>query len=310
MVFEPWKISHVHTTILREAEVDPMAVSQRVRLASWNIHEFRDTKDKAFDPWSEIRNYDPDILCLQEYTVPCIKSTRKLRRRIRQESGYAFVAILVLSRTSYQSKARPNQAVVVLSKFPMDADVRYHRLAGPEYLPSGTPLELHDKGAVSVSLRSPAGRIRLICLHAFPFHRFGIGDDLGMEDCKARKAFHAIDQFIADEAELLANGERLVVAGDFNFQERWKVLHEPARLGLRSAFGHNLSTRDDGRSHDDILVDSTIKTCGAQVLETKSDHHLLTVELGRDWTSRQERGAASGSGDLERSVSIRELSAL
>lgn len=256
--------------------------SDAISLATWNIHEARDLKGKAFDPWAEIKDYDKDVLCLQEFPIQGELGVKIVCRQIRRSSGYPFVAILPLSKAEYYSadpsyrSHRSRQAVAILSRFPM-SDIRYCLLPGFEYLPDHAELEPHDKGAVSASIRTRVGMLRIVSLHAFPFHRFGI-DSRDML-ARANKAFHAIDQFIADEADLLEVDQKLIVAGDFNAEQRWKLLKQPRRLMLRSGFDSDRPTRYDGRNHDDIIADQRLTICQQTILHTKSDHHLLAVNI-------------------------------
>lgn len=280
-----------------------MSYQPSIGIASWNIHASRDRLNKSFDPWVEMNKHRIDVLCVQEYPMHSEDVGQSYRRKIKDTTGFPSASVLELSPGPFNSDSRPFQAIAVLSRYLL-ADARSLRLDGTKYLPSTDDLDPHDKGALAVTVRAPLGDVRVICVHGFPFHHFGIHGVSEGPGCGVTKAFHRLDRFIADEAELLPEGTPLILAGDFNTEQRWELLQEPRRLGLRSLFLGRGPTRPDGRNHDDIMVSDGLRACDPEIHETKSDHHLLTVRIrDRSVPATQPRRSPSASRrDPDRSL--------
>jgi endonuclease/exonuclease/phosphatase family metal-dependent hydrolase len=97
-----------------------MKESKHVRVMTWNVRRFTPYYSDFFDPKDnnlnaiveEVENYDPDIICFQEFYT----SVRKSRNLdLFQKMGYKYYAFALLKSPNSSS----NSGTIIFSKYPI-----------------------------------------------------------------------------------------------------------------------------------------------------------------------------------------------
>jgi endonuclease/exonuclease/phosphatase family metal-dependent hydrolase len=97
-----------------------MKESKHVRVMTWNVRRFTPYYSDFFDPEDnnlnaiveEVENYDPDIICFQEFYT----SVRKSRNlELFQKMGYKYYAFALLKSPNSSS----NSGTIIFSKYPI-----------------------------------------------------------------------------------------------------------------------------------------------------------------------------------------------
>lgn len=230
-----------------------------VSVATWNIRRGRAVAGGDINLAQVLAPHALDLVALQE--VPDHGGLDLVRN---------LGATLGLDHARYWGVgASDGSGVAILSRWPL-LKIRNHIAEAPAswVLPKRTNFTVHQKGALSVDVATPLGRIAFSSLHLLPFHIFGLRDDHS-------EAIRIWDQLAS---RLLVQGSSPVIAGDFNGPTSLRLAGLVESVRLASALGDQ-ATRPDGRSHDDILVDRKFKVVAQAALRTPSDHHLCTATL-------------------------------
>ena len=141
----------------------------------------------------------------------------------------------------------------------------------------------HDKGVITSQISWMGATIDLAVLHGFPFHRVRMdASDPGLEI-----VWRELDELLAPRKKVPR-----IVLGDFNTPCRAQLLN-CIRLGQLTTTFLDLPSRDNGESHDDILVSREWILEKRQSLHTESDHNLLIASFSLD----QNMTFTSSSGD-------------
>ncbi len=252
------------------------------RIGSWNVHEGLDGDHKEYKLWEQLRSHRLEIACLQEVAVPRDRVEKdpdaaRLEDRVHGDlvaqylwevSKFPHCAGVVLSSSSFSKDHY--QALAILSKYPFEGAPEVYRLPNLEWRDDGGA-RLHDKGAIAVTAMIGDRRVRVVCLHGFPAHRF----EIPVPSKEFDRATGLVGRIVARESEQHGEGGDLFILGDFNFDSRHDRIPDFDQLSIKSLF-RNTVTRPGELCHDDVLAGDGW-SCDEKVYPTESDHHLLVV---------------------------------
>lgn len=280
-----------------------------LRVGTWNVHEeLMDDCKTPFVPWKVLERYELDVVCLQEVSIPRKEVESHpdnarvedrvhpdlVNRYLARKSGYPHCAGMVLSPSSFHPHDR-YQAIAIMSRHRFKSKIERIRFENVNYrLADGR--SMHDKGALAATVEIGSNQLRVLCLHGFPLHHFNVPSN-----CReSRLEIAKLARVIGREARDWGDSQRLVVAGDFNFEHHAERIPALGKLSMRPVFDKR-STRPDGRCHDDVLL-GTDWVCDGEIHETKSDHHLLTVSATSDneLPTTESRPCPETSSELSR----------
>jgi endonuclease/exonuclease/phosphatase family metal-dependent hydrolase len=229
-------------------------------VVTWNVHGgiARDGGTIAIS--GSIAPHAPDLVALQEFPDARVASIARME------------AELGLSHSAYWEVGSEDQTgLAVFSRWPLRNVRSLVADAPPESVTrSGAGLTPHRKGALVVDVQRGQDSLRFASVHLLPFHIFGLDEDR----LEARRIWMRL------ASEIVTGAPRtVIVCGDFNGPPSLRLAPRALQNDLvQSAIGSR-GTRDDGRSHDDVLFGSGYRLAGVQVIETESDHHLCAVRL-------------------------------
>lgn len=219
----------------------------KINLVSWNVHGGVNPKNgEKFDINSKIIN--SDIVFLQE--IPEFFSSHEF-----------YENCWMLEPSVHEDSER--MGIAVLSKFPVLSVERYS-IPKPDWgveIPSKNVIP-HNKGVVVSTLKVGGKCVRVGCLHLLPSYIF----DVDESSDEAINYIKSVSDFIKSEV-----GELDVIAGDFNSSYRG-ILASALRL---KGVTESMPTRDNGKSHDDILLSDSFFVESSAVRESASDHFLI-----------------------------------
>lgn len=127
----------------------------------------------------------------------------------------------------------------------------------------------HDKGLLMASVDLGPCPLVVGCVHVTPFHRF----NRSAHEPGLAQIWTTIAR-AADEAP----AGPLIVAGDFNTEDRALLIDRVRNQRLRSA-AQGIPSRPTGESHDDLLYNDRLATGEVHHGETFSDHHIIVAEF-------------------------------
>lgn len=241
----------------------------RLRVATWNVHEGIPAgravppDEEAF--WAPLIAARADVAALQEVRFSASGGIGDLEL-VAKHAGLPHVAAFPLSVSSFDSEA--SAGVALLSRQPLRKE-RLRKLPNPGLRREGNGcvLDSHDKGLLEAVFDHDGQAVRVVSLHALPFHRFGrVAQDF-------ESIWTALALLIGPVTEL-----PLLIAGDFNTSHR-ELLIDRVQGKLHSAIGQQAT--HEGRATDDILYTESFRLISQNVVPTYSDHALCLAEL--DW---------------------------
>lgn len=239
----------------------------RLRVATWNVHEGIPADGATLDDpsvfWAPLVAAEADVAALQEVLFPAPGELGDLPL-VAKFAGMPHIASFPLSTSSTRAGALAGLAL--LSRYPLH-DERRSKLPNPRlrHEGDGCVLSSHDKGLLEAVLDHNGHSVRMISLHALPFHRFGrIPQDFESIWAALAKSLGPLDSL------------PLLVGGDFNTDQR-ELLTERVDGRLHQAIGDRKTHL--GRSTDDILYTDAFGLVTSEVIRTRSDHALCLAEL-------------------------------
>lgn len=131
---------------------------------------------------------------------------------------------------------------------------------------NGKELVAHPKGALLAVLSTPHGRLNVACVHFLPSEIFGFSEQSNQSLEYMKTVSHSLHSCYPPLD---------LIAGDFNNEGR---LGWFSQIGFQSCTDGQ-STRDNGKSHDDVLVGSRFMIKDASIIPNTSDHHIVLVDI-------------------------------
>jgi len=239
----------------------------RLRVATWNVHEGISV-DGAMpdDPssfWTVLVDAEVDVAALQEVCFPAPGDLGDLALAA-ELAGMPHVVSFPLSASSFRKGELAGLAL--LSRYPF-RDEQQVKLPNPELRDerNGTVVTSYDKGLLSAVLDRNGDSVRVVSLHAPPFHRFGRAPaEFGSIWAALAKSIGPVDEL------------PLLVVGDFNTSRR-ELLTEQVDGRLYRAIGDQ--DTHCGKAADDILYTEAFELVSSKVIGTRSDHALCLAEF-------------------------------
>jgi exonuclease III len=260
---------------------------QAVTVATWNIlgRRVAGSYDIAGPGAvsSVVRQYQPDVLCLQEVHFYDSGPDPQLLDELRV-SGLGHFVGLPLSESHLDPTAR--LGVGIASAWPLVEKYTF-KLSNPglRALVRGEEWTLHDKGAIGCEVKTLGGTVQVHSLHLFPFHEFRAVSDESYVNRMWREFWRYADS-------LSMNGE-IILAGDFNQVDKDLAAQKWSRKKWHFCLAER-STTSMGLALDDIVLSCDPRSIAVDLVPTFSDHYFAAVhaKLG----SERERASASVNG--------------
>jgi endonuclease/exonuclease/phosphatase family metal-dependent hydrolase len=213
--------------------------------------------------WTALRDAEVDVAALQEVRFPASGQIGELAQAA-ERAGLPHAAFYPLSAACF--RAGELSGLALLSRHPF-RDKQQAKLPNPglSHERNGTIQTSYDKGLLSAVLDRNGHSVRVVSLHAPPFHRFG----------RAPDEFGSIWAALAASIGTL-DDLPLLVGGDFNTGRR-ELLTEHVNWRLHQAIGDRKTHFD--KATDDILYTDAFELVNSRVIETQSDHALCLAEF-------------------------------
>lgn len=228
----------------------------RLVVGSWNVHGGVSTVGAQIDIAKVLTIGEFDLIALQE--IPHLRG-EGLVQEIAESLGLGFFHYWGVGSDD-------GTGVALISRWPIAS--AWGVQASDPAIPvtdKNSHLTIHRKGAIKALIDHGCVQFSFVSLHLLPFHIFGISED----SQEARQIWSDLSRDLVGDGSL-----PFIIAGDFNgpsdFRIRTKAL---ARAEAQSALIDQV-TRDDGRSHDDIVVSGNFRVLSSQAIQTESDHYL------------------------------------
>lgn len=231
-----------------------------VSVVTWNIHGGVSVNGGLIAVAESLEPQAPDLVALQEFPHKSVGSITGL------------AADLGLSHSIYwEVGSEDRTGLAIISRWPLKNSRCLVADAPPKSITSGSRgLTAHRKGALVVDVQRGQNLLRFASVHLLPFHIFGLAEDR----VEARQIWAQLASGVVDGAP-----GGVIIGGDFNGPPVLR-LSPPALRNVRAQSAIDVrSTRDDGRSHDDVLFSSEFQARDVHVIETESDHHLCAITL-------------------------------
>jgi endonuclease/exonuclease/phosphatase family metal-dependent hydrolase len=233
--------------------------------ATWNIHGGRNRKGRPFHFVESIAHLGADVIGLQELELHRVESGGSEATDVLKDSEFEYSITRAFSDSPFSPAAE--LAVALLSSEPFsgtDAVVLPNPVRSMNINPT-----FHDKGLIVSEICWRNTTVDVITLHLYPFHRIG----MDARDPRLRPLWAELDELLRPRP----NVPRIIL-GDFNTPHRFELLKSLQLGELRSMF-LNSASRDDGQSHDDILISAQWLPQQLRNIRTESDHNLLIADL-------------------------------
>ena len=239
--------------------------STGLTVATWNIHGGRDRKGRSFHFEERVARINADVVGLQELELERAANARFESIGVLEDSGFEHSIVRAFSDSPFSADTELAIALLSLTAFACTDTVVL-----PNYVRStGLNPTFHDKGLIISEIFWRNTIVDVIALHLFPFHMVG----LDARDPCLRPLWSELDELLRPRPDVPR-----IIMGDFNTTHRFELLRCLQLGELRSVF-LNSSTRDNGQSHDDILVSTQWHPRQLHNILTESDHNLLTANL-------------------------------
>lgn len=236
-------------------------VPAALTVATWNLHGGRDEDGRPFRFADRLARLGADLVGLQELELDGGTGATGLSK----ESGFEYAIAQAFSDSPFSRDGE--LAVGLLSETPF-VRTEVVTLPNPVRTLNISPT-FHDKGLLVAEIAWQGVTIDVIALHLFPFHRVS----LDARDPALRSLWEEVDERLRPRP-----GVPRIVLGDFNTPHRAELLTCLRRGELQSLF-LDTSTRDNGQSHDDILMSAQWEAQQCQNVPTESDHNLLLASI-------------------------------
>lgn len=248
-------------------------IYESLKIGSWNILGRQvHLTGKAAEPGavrSVLMAHTVDVLCLQEVHFYDNEPDEQLVREL-QTVGLTHFVGLPLSASHLDRSAR--LGVAVASRYPIFEQDRFV-LERPNLTASvrGELWVLHDKGMVGCKLKTYTGRsVWVYSIHLFPFFEFGVDESDYYVD--------RMWQEFWDYADGLVGRGRLVLAGDFNQQNRRHAASRWSRQNWQFCFDE-VQTTSNGLALDEIVLGWPAGETRTALVPTFSDHYLVMADV-------------------------------
>lgn len=249
----------------------------KIRIATWNIggakpirdiNNFGFSDDDYFDEdtayfASEIRELDPDIVCLQETHV---NPERSVAKEVGKAAGTYECIEVSLSESHIDARYLLGNAV--LTKKEPHSEV-FHALPYPDFplsLPNGKPAKVHKKGVQVLSYDFGT----VANTHLQPLRFLGMPYESEDGQRYAREVEKEFERYLSAP---------LLLCGDFNYAHAETLYGELVeKFALRNVLP-SYPTCPDGKVKDYIFTSSNFTLIDAGIIKTRADHFLCWADV-------------------------------
>lgn len=240
--------------------------------ATWNIHGGRDRKGRPYHFEERVAQVGADVFGLQELELHRVAGGEFESTDLLPDSAFEYSIAQAFSDSPFSGDA--GLAVALLSSIALASK---HTVILPNPMRSmDIDPNFHDKGLIVSEIFWRNTTIDVMTLHLFPFHRAG----LDARDSRLRPLWAELDELLRPRPDAPR-----IILGDFNTPYRFELLRCLQLGELKSTF-LNSSSRDDGQSHDDILVSAQWHPRHLRNIRNESDHNLLIANLALEFARR------------------------
>ncbi|PID27401.1 MAG: exodeoxyribonuclease III [Candidatus Cloacimonadota bacterium] len=170
-----------------------------MKICSWNVNGLRAVMKKGFLDW--VKEYDPDILCLQETKL----QDENLDDSMRNIEGYK-------SYWSFAEKKGYSGTVIYTKEEPISI---YHGFGVDEFDSEGRIVRVDFKEFILINIYFPNGQ---------------------SSDERLDYKMRFYDKFLEYSNEIVKSGKQLIVCGDYNTAHNEIDLKNPKSNAKRSGF--------------------------------------------------------------------------
>ena len=245
---------------------------RKLRVATWNVRGRQVGKGELAQAGSIseiVRKYRPDVVCLQEVHFYDGKPDEQLVAELAAAGLVHFVG-KPFSDSHLDEKAC--LGIAIASVWPVTRSLVF-TLTNPGLKASvhGESWTMHDKGMIGCKVESPdIGEVEVHSVHLFPFHEFrSVAQERDIENMW-REFWTYVDS--------LGSSETVIVAGDYNEENREKVASEWSSKQWQFCVNKQVTT-DWGISIDDVAVRPASEPMSITIAPTFSDHHFVMADL-------------------------------
>jgi hypothetical protein len=254
------------------------ASSSRLTVGTWNIgggilgdsHQLHGTAQLNYHI-SKIREWAPDILCLQE-AHEFLDGDTGQAEILASAAGYKHIHTVPISPSHLDSAAQ--LSLSVMSSFEI-SNPRYTKFPNPglsSHGPNGEHWVLFDKGYMTVTVKTDAADFTLVNAHCFPLHYFGV--------TATDPQFTTMWSDFARELIGISEGGAAIAAIDLNYDPIEDLISEIFSPDRYSNAFTRTPTIPKGSQQDYIVyTGSALRLEETAVIPTAADHHYCQARF-------------------------------
>lgn len=243
-----------------------------MRIATWNIgggfiSQKKDNNFKIEDInyfVKELKYINPDVICLQEVHESKNNNQSQI---IAKNLGLKFVKTKVIAKSHLKSGEKLSLSII--SRYPILSS-KFYKLKNPrlKMIWKGKSVFSHNKGFVECKILYGNHKIRILCGHMVPFHRFG--RNFMEEDFK---------QIRKQVEDIICKGSIPTAIGiDMNFENIRKLIPEIFKQGCKKILG-NTPTTPKNKKFDKIIISKEWVSNKTSICKGKADHYLCYADI-------------------------------
>ena len=214
----------------------------------------------------EIKQVDPDVVCLQEAHAS-VDNSNSQGKEIAEKLGFHFANHAYTGGESHIKKGQ-YLSLTILSRFPI-AKSYFHQVPNPNIKvnrPDGSVWVSLDVGFLVTEIDHEGIKINVANTHLVPFHYYG-------------RDFMEFQNIRDSISELLLSLSKIptISAGDFNYKDLKQLLPKVFEVGYQEAFSED-TTPEKGQQ-DHILYSKHWKIEDYRIIKAKADHYICVTNL-------------------------------
>jgi endonuclease/exonuclease/phosphatase family metal-dependent hydrolase len=247
-------------------------------VATWNISEGRLARSVGLFDYerkenldyfvAQLKNINPDIVCLGETRIPHDKNEESLTSRMAKALGFASVHEAPMHHSLTNEHDKLGMGLISSFNFKVQ-NIPLKQPDFPLVFSNGRPATLHTRWLFVAEF----GSFILATTHNWPMREFKYSYD--SEPAAGYGKY--LDEVYAQE---LPGDRPLILAGDLNFDSPANVMPVSVRkLKLTEALPLDQPTRPAGDRPDHILFTPEFEILESKIVPGKGDHYLCFAKL-------------------------------
>jgi len=245
-------------------------MSIKLKIATWNIGggftgdpilDKYDTEDISYF-CEELKKQSPDIICLQECHTG---KDNEQPQTIANALEYKYIASHAIAPSHL--KEGPLLSMAIISKYPI-ASHTFHQLRNPnlKMMWRGKEVSTHDKGVLESVILVGKEKIRILCGHMVPFHKFK-SDFMTHPDIRNQLEQTIIDSKLAT-----------IFCVDLNYNDEKLLLSQALNAGFNNCLPAE-KTSPEGKRFDKIILSPQFAAESAKIIPGIADHYLCVAQI-------------------------------